>query len=234
MFLAMSGIFAMFFFNTLYTQQVLGYGAARSRARVPALHVRDRGVRRARVAVRPTPRRPPRRGHGLPARRSWAPPADAAPGRRLLRHRPAAGADPLVTRDGRSLHATHPDRDDRAQGRRPGACLGLFNTSQQIGGALGLAVLSTLATSKANAAGGSQLEATVVGFHWAFGASAILMLVSLHRDARPAAEATRRPHRGAGCLRRARDARGIEPVRDGPAACGRPGLLAQVSLARPG
>ena len=32
--------------------------------------------------------------------------------------------------------------------------------------------------SKANAAGGSQLEATVVGFHWAFGASAILMLVA--------------------------------------------------------
>ena len=52
--------------------------AARSRARVPALHVRDRGVRGARVAVRTTPRRAPRRGHGLPARRSWAPPADAA------------------------------------------------------------------------------------------------------------------------------------------------------------
>jgi MFS family permease len=59
-----------------------------------------------------------------------------------------------------------------------GLASGLFNTSQQIGGALGLAVLSTLATSKANAAGGSQLEATVVGFHWAFGASAILMLVA--------------------------------------------------------
>ena len=35
-----------------------------------------------------------------------------------------------------------------------GLASGLFNTSQQIGGALGLAVLSTLATSKTHAAGG--------------------------------------------------------------------------------
>jgi MFS family permease len=59
-----------------------------------------------------------------------------------------------------------------------GLASGLFNTSQQIGGALGLAVLSTLAASKAHAAGGSQVHALVVGFHWAFGAGAVVMLAA--------------------------------------------------------
>src|SRR5256885_9073002 len=59
-----------------------------------------------------------------------------------------------------------------------GLASGLFNTSQQIGGALGLAVLSTLATSKASAAGGPPLEALVVGFHWAFAAGAVGMLAA--------------------------------------------------------
>src|SRR5262249_21149403 len=56
---------------------------------------------------------------------------------------------------------------------------GLFNTSQQIGGALGLAVLSTLATSKTNGAGGAPLDALVVGFHWAFGVGAVVTLAAL-------------------------------------------------------
>jgi MFS family permease len=60
-----------------------------------------------------------------------------------------------------------------------GLASGLFNTSQQIGGALGLAVLSTLATSKAHTAGGTQLHALVVGFHWAFGLGAAVMLAAL-------------------------------------------------------
>ena len=60
-----------------------------------------------------------------------------------------------------------------------GLASGLFNTSQQIGGALGLAILSTLATSKSSAAGGSQLHTLVVGFHWAFGAGAVAMLLAL-------------------------------------------------------
>src|SRR5436309_13128451 len=60
-----------------------------------------------------------------------------------------------------------------------GLASGLFNTSQQVGGALGLAVLSTLATSKTAAAGGTPSHALVVGFHWAFGVGALVILAEL-------------------------------------------------------
>jgi MFS family permease len=60
-----------------------------------------------------------------------------------------------------------------------GLASGLFNTSQQIGGALGLAVLSTLATSKTAAAVGSPSHALVVGFHWAFAVGALVILAAL-------------------------------------------------------
>jgi MFS family permease len=60
-----------------------------------------------------------------------------------------------------------------------GLASGLFNTSQQVGGALGLAVLSTLAASKTSSAGGSPTHALVVGFHWAFAAGALVMILAL-------------------------------------------------------
>jgi MFS family permease len=60
-----------------------------------------------------------------------------------------------------------------------GLASGLFNTSQQVGGALGLAVLSTIATNRTAHASGTQLDTLVTGFHWAFGAGAVVMLAAL-------------------------------------------------------
>ncbi len=58
--------------------------------------------------------------------------------------------------------------------RLSGLVSGMLNTSQQIGGAIGLAVLSVLANSATNsalAAGDTATQAKVAGFHYAFHAS---------------------------------------------------------------
>jgi MFS family permease len=57
-----------------------------------------------------------------------------------------------------------------------GLASGLFNTSQQIGGAVGLAILSTVAASRSSAGG---QEALVEGFHWAFAGGVLFVLAGL-------------------------------------------------------
>jgi len=73
-----------------------------------------------------------------------------------------------------------------------GLASGLINTSQQIGGALGIAALSTIATTRtthALADGSSHAAAAVTGFHWAFiagvivaGIGVVATLVLIRRD----------------------------------------------------
>jgi EmrB/QacA subfamily drug resistance transporter len=179
MFLAMSGMFAMFFFNTLYLQRVLGYGPLT--AGLAFLPFTAGIMVSASLASQLAPRVGVRAIAAvgflltagglvllaqLPVQGSYV--LDVLPALLLSALGMGAVFMPLT------LTATTGLADEDQ-----GLASGLFNTSQQVGGALGLAVLSTLATSRTNAAGGSPAHALVVGFHWAFAAGALAILAAL-------------------------------------------------------
>ncbi|HET7138455.1 MAG TPA: MFS transporter [Gaiellaceae bacterium] len=179
MLLAMSGMFAMFFFNTLYIQRVLGYGPLEAGvAFLPfSLGIMiSAGIASQfapRIGVRPVAAAGMLLSAGglllltqLPVHGSYL--TNVLPSIALSSLGMGAVFMPLT------LIATT-GLEDADQG----LASGLFNTSQQVGGALGLAVLSTLATSKSSSAGGTQLHALVVGFHWAFAAGAAVMVAAL-------------------------------------------------------
>jgi EmrB/QacA subfamily drug resistance transporter len=184
MLLVASGLFAMFFFNTLYTQTVLGYsplqaglafipftagiivGSVLSQVLIPRLGAREVpviGLVMATLGMLAFLR--------LDVGGSYW--TDLLPGILLCSIGMGLVFVPVT------LIATSGVPSDEA-----GLASGLFNTSQQIGGALGLAILSTLAASKTDdvikALGGSPepgdtAHALVEGFHVAYIGSAILL-----------------------------------------------------------
>jgi EmrB/QacA subfamily drug resistance transporter len=198
MFFVAAGLFAMFFFNTLYLQRVLGYspleaglaflpftggiiiGAGLSQALVARVGARELpliGMTMAIAGMLLFVRLQPG-GEYL---------ADFLPGVMLASIGMGLTFVPVT------LIATSgiPDSD-------AGLASGLYNTSQQIGGALGLAVLSTLSVNATDdtlaSVGGEptpdqQAQALVDGFHVAYlgsalliAAAAVLLLLLLRRQ----------------------------------------------------
>ena len=180
MFLVASGLFAMFFFNTLYIQRVLGYGplgaglaflpftagimvsAGFASKFTPRLGVRPVAIGGMIVTIA---------GMMLLTRisvdGSYA--SDVLPALVLTALGLGAVFVPLTL-----VATTGLENEDQ------GLASGIFNTSQQIGGALGLAILASLAASKtASASGVSQQAALVEGFHVAFAGGAAFMVVAL-------------------------------------------------------
>ena len=123
MFLVASGLFAMFFFNTLYIQRVLGYGPLEAGlAFLPftAGIMVSAGLASKfapRVGVRPVAI------VGMVVTIAGMAAADADLGRRQLRRRRAAGARADVARPRRRVRAADADRDDRPRRRGPGSRL---------------------------------------------------------------------------------------------------------------
>lgn len=176
MFLVGSGLFAMFFFNSLYIQRVLGYGPLK--AGLAFLPFTAGIMLSAGLASQYGPKVGVRLVSGIGM-------VVAAGGLLLLTRIPVDGSylanvlpSLLLTSLGMgavfvslTLVATTGLEDEDQ-----GLASGLFNTSQQIGGALGLAILSTLAASRMHGDTPVQL---VRGFHWAFAGSSLFVLAGL-------------------------------------------------------
>jgi EmrB/QacA subfamily drug resistance transporter len=179
MFLVGSGLFAMFFFNSLYIQKVLGYGplkaglaflpftagimvsAGLASAFAPKVGVRLVAAIGMVVAIG---------GLALltqiPVHGSYV--ANVLPSLLLTSLGMGAVFVPLT------LVATTGLADEDQ-----GLASGLFNTSQQVGGALGLAILTTIAAGRSSAVGGSDGAKLVHGFHYAFAGSAVFVIAAL-------------------------------------------------------
>ncbi|HZT93624.1 MAG TPA: MFS transporter [Gaiellaceae bacterium] len=176
MFLAFSGMFAMFFFNSLYIQKILGFGplkAGVSFLPFTAGIMLSAGLASSfapRIGVRPVA------AAGMvltvvgmilfarmPVDGSYA--VDVLPGMIVGSLGMGAIFMPLTL-----VATTGLDDEDQ------GLASGLFNTSQQVGGALGLAILTTIAAS--HTPGGSP-AAQVHGFHYAFAGAGVLVALSL-------------------------------------------------------
>jgi EmrB/QacA subfamily drug resistance transporter len=180
MFLVASGLFAMFFFNSLYIQRVLGFGPLK--AGLAFLPFTAGIILSAGFASNFAPRigvRPIAIGGmivtsigmllltRLPVHGSYA--ADVLPSLVVTSLGLGCVFLPLTL-----VATTGLENEDQ------GLASGLFNTSQQVGGALGLAILSTFAASATSGDHGvSKSAALVDGFHVAFAGGAIFILVAL-------------------------------------------------------
>ncbi|HEY2543306.1 MAG TPA: MFS transporter [Gaiellaceae bacterium] len=176
MFLVASGMFAIFFFNTLYVQRVLGYHPLKAGlAFLPftagiMVSAGFASTLAPRIGVRPVA------AVGMVL---------TAIGMLLFARMPVGGSDLTDVLPGMivaslgmgavfmplTLVATTGLKDEDQ-----GLASGLFNTSQQIGGALGLAVLSTIAAGQTH---GSSKAALVHGFHYAYAGGAAFVLAAL-------------------------------------------------------
>ena len=182
MLLVASGLFAMFFFNSLYIQRVLGYGPLKAGL---AFLPFTAGIM---VSAGLASQFAPRVGVRIV---SVVGMLLTAGGLALLGTVPTDGTyvahvlpSLLITALGMgavfvplTLVATTGLHDDDQ-----GLASGLFNTSQQIGGALGLAILSTFAATRTTNeldSGASQASALVSGFHVAFVGGALFILAAL-------------------------------------------------------
>jgi EmrB/QacA subfamily drug resistance transporter len=186
MLFVISGLFAMFFFASIYVQEILGYSPLKAGlAFVPITAGIVIGAGLAQQLIRMLGvRRVPLFGIALaaaglvllgtiPTHGTYL--ADLLPGLMLVSIGMGLTFVPLTL-----IATTNIDAEDA------GLASGIFNTAQQVGGAIGLAALSTLAASRtsnvlggiANPSSDRHAAALVDGFQTAFLAGAGLMVLA--------------------------------------------------------
>jgi EmrB/QacA subfamily drug resistance transporter len=185
--LVASGLFGMFFFASLYVQEILGYsplhaglaflpvtGGIAVGAGMAQQLIRRAGVRNVAVAGVLLATAGLALLARVPVHGTYA--GDLLPG--LLPMSIGMGLTFVPI----TLLAT-----GGVTGNDAGLASGLFNTSQQVGGSLGLAILSTLAASKTtsvlnglhgSATAAAGVAARVSGYHVAFIAAAVMLGVA--------------------------------------------------------
>ncbi len=175
-----AGVFSMWFFLTLYMQQVLGYGALRAGlAFLPMTLSVAAGSTLAPRLIARIGVRAVLTGGMLSAAAGLALLTALRPGGSYLASVLPGG---VLAAGGLGL-ALVPATIAAVQGvpaAQSGLASGLLNTSRLVGGALGLAVLSTLADSHSAAQlarGASQLGALTSGYQLALGVGAALSLL---------------------------------------------------------
>ena len=167
--------FPSWFFLTLYLQQVLHYSAIEAGLGfLPmTLSIFAASTLAPRVVARFGPRRVITAGM-LTAAVGLMLLSDVAPGGTYVSD-VLAGAFLSALGMGFTLVPATIVAMQGVEGRESGVASGLLNTSRLVGGALGLAVLSTIAAGQTGAAGGSALAVTN-GFELAFHVAAVIAL----------------------------------------------------------
>jgi len=177
--LVASGMFGMFFFASLYVQEILGYSALRAGlaflpvtagiiigAGLAQQLIRRIGVRNVALAGVTVATAGMLVLTQLPVHGSYA-------GNLLV------GLLPMSLGMGLTFVPITLLGTSGVSGEDAGLASGLFNTAQQVGGSLGLAILSTLAASQTSsllhAHGAGALAARVSGYHVAFLGAAIML-----------------------------------------------------------
>jgi EmrB/QacA subfamily drug resistance transporter len=187
--LVAAGMFSMFFFVTLYVQEILGYSPLK--AGLAFLPVTAGIMMGAGIAQQGIKKVGPRI-------QSVVGISIAAAGFFYLTGMPAHGSYvndvlpaliPISLGMGMTFVPITLMATTGVHGDDQGLASGLLNTSQQVGGALGLAVLSTVAFNHAAAHGGDRAAALVSGYTTAFtvggfllAAGAALILLLIRRD----------------------------------------------------
>jgi EmrB/QacA subfamily drug resistance transporter len=181
--LVASGMFGMFFFASLYVQEVLGYSPLK--AGLAFLPVTAGIVVGAAIAQRVIPRVGVKNVavFGITL---------ASAGMVVLTQLPVHGSYvgdlltgllPMSIGMGLTFVPITLLGTGGVSADDAGLASGLFNTSQQVGGSLGLAILSTLAASQTSsllhggASAATSVAAKVSGYHVAFAAAAIMLAV---------------------------------------------------------